>query len=551
DPRVSNVYRIQLKRRPPPFSDEFVFGKDAEDEDAEEEDEPSDDGEADNEDGEGEPEEADGNAGEGDGAEEGKKEEAEEEPEPVEIDFTDIDLRVEQVSGTAGNALGGDLSPDGKYLVYAADPMGHPALYAVRTADNKTTTLTEGGVGASNTGALPITFSPDGTAVYYLTEGGGIGVVKFSNGQNSGGGALQVRATKDIDTTAELRQMYREAWRSLRDGFYDPAMHGVDWDAVYEKYLPLATNAATREEFYTIVNLMLGELHASHLGIFGAGSFSGIPESGASLGVDFDEGYDGEGLKIASVVWRGPADQEESRLRPGEVILTVNGQPVDRHHTIWRPLENQAYRTVRLRVRGTDGAERDVKIWPIDLGTLNTLKYDQWVEGNRRKVEESSNGNVGYIHIRSMDAPSLQMFYRELYTRAADKDGLVIDVRFNGGGWIHEQLLDALNRDPIGKGQLRGDRMVTQPPRRFAGRMVLLINEYSYSDAEIFPMGFRNQQLGTIIGRPTGGAVIGTLNYPLIEGTQFRIPLMGWYDLDGRNMENWGVPPDIHITNDP
>jgi tricorn protease len=179
------------------------------------------------------------------------------------------------------------------------------------------------------------------------------------------------------------------------------------------------------------------------------------------------------------------------------------------------------------------------------------LRYEQWVDDNRAKVYAASDGHVGYQHIQSMNDPSLDKFRRELFTESRGKQALIIDVRFNGGGNIHEQLVDILDRRPFGFAQYRDADKFQQPALRWEGPIVVLINPASFSDAEIFPHIMKELGLATIMGEPTGGNVIGTYDFQLLDGSTFRMPNNGWWLLSGVNMEGNGAQPDVYVQFDP
>jgi tricorn protease len=346
--------------------------------------------------------------------------------------------------------------------------------------------------------------------------------------------------------------MFDEGWRLLREQFYDEKMHGVDWDAMREKYRPLIEHVAAKEDFYALVSMMLGELNASHLGI-GGPTVSG-PET-AYLGVWFDPEHRGPGVKISAVLKNSPADRDESRLNVGEFILAIDGVEVSNNEQIWDALADKAGRVVELLVndKPTKEGARTVKIKPINRGQWSNLLYEDWVEKRKRMVDEWSNGRIGYIHIQAMSQSELRKFEREFYAEVVGKkEALIIDVRFNGGGRIHDELLSILKRRLYALEQYRGTPPFTQPFQVWQKPTVVLINEFSASDAEIFPKAFRDLGLGKLVGVPTYGGVIGTYNVTLIDGTTFfRVPVTGWRTLDGVNLENYGVKPDILVEHSP
>ena len=216
-------------------------------------------------------------------------------------------------------------------------------------------------------------------------------------------------------------------------------------------------------------------------------------------------------------------------------------------------LQDKAGKTVELLVNGKPGKDgaRTVKIRPISAMAWAELRESADIRRNRAMVDRMSNGRLAYIKIRAMDRPSLKEFERDLWGDAQNKQGLVLDIRGNGGGNTHDAILEALARRVYGYTQPRDGQRLTQPVRQWNRPIVLLINQDSYSDAEIFPAGFRSLKLGKIVGVPTPGYVIGTYSGRLVDGTVFRLPSWGYFTADGKNMENLGIPPDIYVENTP
>jgi tricorn protease len=344
---------------------------------------------------------------------------------------------------------------------------------------------------------------------------------------------------------------FNQFWRAMNTGFYDPKMHGVDWRAVRARYQPLLPHIDAREDFAALLSYMVGELNASHSEVGPAARPGGVTT--ASLGLEYDEDYAGPGLKITGVMPQGPTDRDPNRVRAGEYLLSVDGTDVTFNEAFYKTLQDKAGRTVEIVVNGKPDREgaRTLKVKPITTAELTNLDYERRVREARAKVEELSGGKLAYIHIRGMDQPSLRRFERELFGDAQLKEGLVLDVRFNGGGNTHDNLLAPLSRLVYGYTQPRDSVRSTQPVRNWNKPIVLLINQNSASDAEIFPYGFRSLKLGKIVGVPTPGYVIGTYSGQLVDGTSYRIPMWGWFTADGKNMENNGVKPDVVVLNDP
>ncbi len=461
----------------------------------------------------------------------------------VKIDFTDIHKRIRRLTATVFNEGGFAVSPDSKTVIFTATPVDQPEIWSIPIEGGSLTRL------ASGISASQLQFSPDGNKLYFLSTGGSI---RFLTRPANTIGSVNFTARMTVDRLVELQHMFDEGWRLLKEQFYDEKMHGVDWEAMHKKYRPLIEHVALKEDFYALVSMMLGELNASHLGI-GGPTVSG--PSTAYLGVWFDPEHRGPGVKIASVLKNSPADKDESRLNVGEFILAIDGVDVSNNEQIWETLADKAGRVVELLVndKPTKEGARTVKIKPVDRGQWLNLIYEDWVEKRKRKVEELSGGRIGYIHIQAMSQSELRKFEREFYAEVVGKkDALIIDVRFNGGGRIHDELLSILKRRLYALEQYRGTPPFTQPFQVWQKPTIVLINEFSASDAEIFPKAFRDLGLGKLVGVPTYGGVIGTYNVTLIDGsTFFRVPVTGWRTLDGVNLENYGVKPDIYVEHTP
>ena len=315
---------------------------------------------------------------------------------------------------------------------------------------------------------------------------------------------------------------------------------------MYDKYLPLALQCRTDQEFRRIVRMMLGELNASHLGIWK--SNRDLKHTGC-IGAEFIPDKKEGGFKITRVLEESPAMKAD--IKEGDVILAVNGIKVNPDDNVYTYLEKKAGKKIRLTLKRKNGKVEDIDIKTISPWKQWELVYKEWVKANRELVEKESEGKLGYIHIPAMNLTSLERFKKELYENRR-KEGLALDIRYNGGGNIHDELLNILRRTKYlysverGEGEKEYNTLF-----RWDKPVVLLINQFCYSDAEIFPAGFKQLKLGKVVGVPTYGAVIGTNNLELFDGTTFRQPEEGWYTLDNRPLENNPVEPDIYVENPP
>ncbi len=482
----------------------------------------------------------------------------------VSIDWEDIHLRAEMAAPMP--ALTAAISPDGSKIAFV-DAQQHD-LWVANTNGGQITRLTTGHVGPrqivwSKQRNSPRVGPPGpddlmraimgNEVIYYRDRSGTIHLVRASGGA---GPTLSFQIKMHIRTEELYLEMFDQTWRYLAEHFYDSKFHGHDWNAIKSKYRPLVKHIAMKEDLYSLLYLMLGELNASHLGIAGFLTFP--EEETADLGLIFDESYRGPGLKIAEKLKRGPADRRGLIIREGEYVLNIDGVELTEKTELSQLLNGKVGETVSLQVASDPETptkeRRTVEISAVSRDTIQPLMYDRWVEKNAHRVAELSKGKLGYIHIPSMDDTGLDRFLRSLYSDNFDKEGIVLDVRFNGGGFTHDKILNYLGsrEHTIFKERNGGEGLVLRSSdRKWHKPLVLLINNRSYSDAEIFPNAFRTLGLGKLVGQPTGGFVIGTSAVQLIDGSILRIPRIGVYTTKGVNMEKEGVKPDILVEEHP
>ncbi|UCE18146.1 MAG: PD40 domain-containing protein [Gemmatimonadota bacterium] len=464
----------------------------------------------------------------------------------VRIDFEDIHKRLRRITSLPGEEGQLAVSTDGKMFAFSSNNEGKNDLWVVEWDGEDLKQLTDGGVDP-----LYIKWDAEGKKIYYMKSGGTFHSIS-KDGEDGKGYAYAARLV--IDHQAERLQMFDEGWRILNDSFYDPKFHGADWGAIKEKYRPMAARVQSQEDFYDVVRLMIGELNASHLGIYGPDPEVSITTG--LLGLTYDESYTGNGLRIETVLPRGPCDHEGRRLEPGEVILAVDGIPLEGNTNLYEQLIDKVGEKVQVDVKGKDGQERRVVVRPINYGEYMNKEYDRWVKEKQDWVDKESDGKIGYLHIRGMGVPSLERFEMELYSVAHGKEGLVVDVRNNGGGWTTDYLLAILSPKPhaitVPRGGREGYPQSRRPLYAWSKPMVAMCNQYSYSNAEIFSHAVKTLERGKLVGMTTPGEVISTGGTTLIDGSWFRIPFRGWY-VKGNiaNMEKVGAVPDYIVEVQP
>jgi tricorn protease len=512
-------------------------------------------------------------------------------PKPVQIDWAGLKRRTKQLTRMPFPVSNYEPTPDGRSLVFVtSEPAGQfnlPVIYVVGEDGRRLTRVTSGtpptGEGAGGGGGgfggfggvsgLAVSrdsrtlFFQEGDYVYSValplaTAAGASASSAASSPTAAGFGAgsaprrrINFTAKVRVDRPSEWAEMFDDAWRTMKYRFYDPKMHGMDWDAARAKYRPLVEYVGDRQELLNIVNEMIGELNASHTG---AAPPPGRREEGAvstgHLGLELEPDAAAGRYRVTYIYEDGPADKDWVKVKVGDYLLAIDGKPVKAGDEYWSLLNYRLNRKVAVTFNDkptADGAWR-TRIEPTSMGNYSTLRYERWVKERRAEVDKLSGGRVGYIHIRAMDPPSLRRFEKEL-REYRNKEAMVIDQRWNGGGNIEQELLAILVQRQYEVWQPRGTEAQGRPFAGFFGPKIVMQNWRSASNAEMFPAGFRALGLGKIVGTPTMGAVIGTGSYSLIDGSTVRTPGVGVFlaDKAHTNMENYGVQPDIRVDNTP
>ncbi len=463
----------------------------------------------------------------------------------VRFDFDDIHLRAKVFPGFSA-VVSFEPTPDGQRSVVQLE---NRLLLLVSLNGNQVEQISSGPEAASGTAII---YTPDGSRFFFTGVDGDPHSFPLGPFPPQASAAIAFSADYTVDRLVVMQQAFEEFWRSFGAGFYDRSMHGVDWKALRTKYESLLPGISTPEEFTALLSNMVGEVNSSHSEISGVSSVPPGP-SQPTLAMVYDNDYAGPGLKVSAVMPGSPADTSGSRIQVGEYILAIDGEDVKNDENYYRTIQNKEGKVVELLVNTSptrDGA-RTVKLKPLSAAANSELDYNARVKHTQELVSKLSGGKLAYIHIREMLAPSLAKFNRELWSDAYLKDGLVLDIRGNAGGNTHDAILQALSHKVYGYIRARDGDAETQPVKAWDKPIVLLINEDSFSDAEVFPQGFRALHLGKIVGVSTPGYVIGTIDLSLLNGIHYRVPTIAYYTLDGKNMENLGIPPDITVTNTP
>ena len=483
----------------------------------------------------------------------GDEDAEEDDAETLEIDLEGFEARAMPLPVRPG-AFGNLEVNDRGHLMYVRRGQGG----GIKVFDLSDRNPSEKSAGSG--GSFQIT--PDGKKML-VPQGSGAVIRKAGTG-DGGDRVVTNPMLVSIDPREEWRQLVTDAWRIQRDHFYDPGLHGVDWNGVLDAYLPLVDQAATREDVSHIIGEMISELNVGHAYYYG-GDVEGSPSMNVGmLGVDWEpvpgEGDRPDGYRIARVlgggVWdvdaRGPLQEPGLDLGEGDIVLAVNGMEMDLNRDPWSAFVGTAGSTVVLTVvdEESETGTRDVVVETIS--SEGDLRYRDWIENRRAFVEEMSDGKVGYIYVPNTGRDGQSDLVRQ-YHGQSHMPAMVIDERWNGGGQIPDRFIELLNRPVTNYWATRDSKDWRWPMGVHAGPKAMLINGLAGSGGDMFPWLFRHNDLGPLIGTRTWGGLVGISGNPgLIDGGYTAVPTFGFYETDGTwGIEGHGVDPDIEVMDDP
>jgi tricorn protease len=455
----------------------------------------------------------------------------------------------------------GGLSANKGHLFYWVSSAGfygrgserQPQLRVYAMADRRESTLSE------NLGGYAL--SQDGSKLL-VREGGSFTLMDAKPGATGKKTVSTANMHVDRVPAEEWAQIFNEVWRRYRDFFYVENMHGFDWAALREQYRPLLAHVGHRSDLNYLISEMIGELTVQHAYIAG-GDWVMPPRAGVALpGARFELEPRTGRYRITQIfaghneepIYRSPLTEVGVDAAVGDYILAIDGVELRADEDPYRLLRDKADRPVTLTLNRTPSMQgaRQVTFTPITSEA--DLVYLDWVEGNRRRVAEMTNGRVGYIHIPNMGAEGIREFIKWYYPQIR-MEGMVVDVRANGGGNVSSMIIERLQREVLATGFSRNDDYPSVYPRAptFHGSLVTILDENSASDGDIFPAMFRQAGLGPLIGKRSWGGVVGiTDRGTLIDGGTVNVPEFGFNSITGEYIiEGHGVEPDIEVDQDP
>jgi tricorn protease len=472
-----------------------------------------------------------------------KGESKEAEQKELAIDWEGLDNRVARLTLHSSPLSDAVLSPDGEQLFYLTRFEKGYDLWVHKLYDKETKLLAK-----LNKGGGKLHMDKEGKNIFLLANGQ---IMKISADK---GDVKNVSFSSEMVWQPRLERAYifEHAWRQFRDKFYLEDLHGIDWDFYKEAYLPFLPHITNNQDFAEMLSEMLGEANASHTGA-GYRRFDSQGDQTASLGLFFDETYQGPGLKIEEVMDKSPVLKEDSRIKAGHVVLAIDGQTLEPDLNHFPLLNRKAGQLTLLEILDPKTQEKwEEVVRPIGKGAENELLYQRWIKQRRHLVDSLSNQTLGYVHVRGMNSQSFREVYSEVLGRYHDRKALIVDTRFNGGGWLHDDLATFLSGVQYTTFSPRGNEILGGDPMgKWNKPSCVLVSESNYSDAHMFPYVYQTLNLGKVIGMPVPGTGTAVWWETQIDNTlYFGIPQLGVKDIRGNYLENQQLYPDIEVWND-
>ncbi|MCX6251093.1 MAG: S41 family peptidase [Bacteroidetes bacterium] len=461
----------------------------------------------------------------------------------VKIDWDNLTERRLKLTTHTSPASDWLLSKDCEKLFYLTSFEKDNDLWVTELRTKETKLFAK--LGAKSAG---MELSADGKFIFVLADGKPM-KVEVENGKTE---PLKTSGEILLHPANERKYIFDHCWRLMKEKFYVVDLQGVDWDfyyKTYQKFLPYINN---NFDFAEMMSELLGEMNASHTGCYYWTSRPNMDQT-ADLGLFYDYSFTGNGLKIAEIIEGGPLDKATSKIKTGNILEKIDGQPITDSSDFYSLLNRKVGKLTLLSVYDPSADTRwEESMKPISGGEAGELLYKRWVKNCRKQVDDLSGGMIGYIHVRSMDDESMRIVFEEALGRNFEKKALIIDTRFNGGGNIHEQLSDFLSGkkyiDIIPHGQYVG----SEPSDKWVKPSIVLMGECNYSDAHLFPVAYKLKNIGKTLGMPVPGT--GTFVWwesQIDPSLVFGIPMGGWRMPDGRFCENNQLEPDIKVRNAP
>ncbi len=475
--------------------------------------------------------------------EDDKKDDKEKKIEPIKIEPDGIEDRKARLTIHSSRLNDAILSKDGEKLFYLARFEKGYDLWQTELRSKETKILAK--LGASSVG--DIVMDKDGKNLFILADGK-ISQVKIEDSKKEG---VNVKGEMVLNEAVERAYLFDHAWRQVVKKFYKIDLHEVDWDFYKKEYARFLPHINNNYDFAEMLSEMLGELNASHTGARYRPKMENADQT-AALGLFYDENFKGPGLKIAEVMAKSPVVKSDSKIKAGVVIEKIDGQEITAATNYHSLLNRKSDKNTLLSLFDPASKQRwDEVVKPISLGEESELRYRRWVERCRFLVDSLSEGRIGYVHVRGMDDGSYRTVYEEALGKNANKEAIVVDTRFNGGGWLHDDLATFLNGKEYMTFMPRGQNLGSEPQFKWRRPSIVVMSESNYSDAHMFPYTYKALGIGKLVGMPVPGTGTAVWWETLQNGMVFGIPQVGMVGNDGQYLENQQLEPDVKVPNDP
>jgi len=463
---------------------------------------------------------------------------------PTKIEWESIADRTVRLTLNASDLASAVLTKDGDKLYYLSRFEDGYDLWKQDIKAHETKLITK--LGANN---ASFELSSDEKTLFVLADG------QLSKFKLSDGGAtkkgVSLNAAMELKADAERAYFFEHIWRQVQDKFYNPDMHGVNWAALKADYAAKLPNIGNNRDFARMMEEMLGELNASHTGAYYRGGNVDNADNTAALGLLFDYSDTSGALKIDEVMDKSPFKKASSAVKAGMSLAAINGVNLDGSRNISELLNHETGERIRLTFAKADGSTFDEVIKPIARRAEGQLMYERWVKSREALVAKLSGGRIGYVHVRAMNDASFRKVYSDVLGKNFDKEAIIVDTRWNGGGWLHNDLAKFLNGKSYLDLKVRGRIYSAEPMDQWSKPSLLVIGEGNYSDAHTFPYAYRALGIGEMVGMPIPGTSTSVWWETLHSGDiTFGIPQVGNLDTNGNYLEHAQIEPEYKIKND-
>ena len=468
-----------------------------------------------------------------------KKEDKKEPVKPLKFDLDGArDFRTVTVTRTTGSQSDFVMDDKGEKLYYIARFDNASNLYSYDLIKKETELV------VPNVGSGSLQISKNGKTLYLIGRRG----AKKIEGKKST--PINFAAKFEDNNPKEREYIFDHVVKQVADKFYDPNLHGVDWQGYAANYRSMLPDITNGYDFAELLSELLGELNASHTG--GRYSGHGISRPTASLGLFYDDSYEGEGVKIKEVMKGGPMDRAKSAAKPGAIILKINGETIAADKPIDYYLSGLFGERILVTIKGADGKEVEEEVRPTHIAMESALLYDRWVKQRQELVKEWSGGRIGYVHIQGMNSDSFRTIFMDVLGKYRQCDAIVVDTRFNGGGWLHDDVAHLFSGKEYARFTPRGQYIGSEPFMQWTKPSVMLVSEGNYSDAYGTPWTYKTLRVGKLVGTPVAGTMTAVWWENQIDpAIVFGIPQVTVQDMQGNVLENHLLEPDILVYTTP